>query len=197
MKIVSCAAGSNCQTTLGNWDIRGIWKMNCSRLLSISGFLTFGYIYVFLLGPGFKWKVMLFWFLPARNRLIFLFSKFWYNMCDHPLPTFPIPLLCRQQGLCDKILMTLDLNNNVSHQHIFNRAMHLWRLASEGISPNGSRGGLRGRHSGIGAAPEKARLSCSSCRMKWGFMNHCQGNYITGCKLNLGFNIYRTQGWRI
>lgn len=53
--------------------------------------------------------------------------------CDHPLPTLSVPLLYRQQGLYDKILMTLDLHNHVSHQHIFYEAMHLLRLALGGI----------------------------------------------------------------
>jgi hypothetical protein len=40
------------------------------------------------------------------------------------------------------------------------------------------------------AAPEKRHYHAAVVQMKWRFMNHCQGNYITGCKLKLGFNVY-------
>lgn len=141
---------------------------------------------------------MLFWFLVALNELIFFFFLGDSDkICDLPLPTFLIPLLCRRQGLYDKILMTMDLHNNVRHQHIFNKAMHLLRRAVGWNSLNESLRCLRSWLSRIEAAPEKIPLSCSTCQMKWGFMNHCQENYITGCKLKLGFNIYATLGWRI
>lgn len=69
---------------------------------------------------------MLFLFLPAL--------KFWLRFLqgsdkiyDSHLPTFSFPFLRRQQGLYNKILMTMDPHNNIRQQQIFNKAMHLLR----------------------------------------------------------------------
>lgn len=58
--------------------------------------------------------------------------------------------------------MTMDLHNNVRHQHIFNKAMHSLSLALGGILYTEAFVVWEAGLVEIEAVPQKAPLSCSS-----------------------------------
>lgn len=82
--------------------------------------------------------------------------------------------------------MTLDLHNNVRHQHIFNNAYDSVKTGTEWYPYSWI---LHGRRSKLAEDRRSSRESTIIIQQSywWNrFMNPCQQNYITDCKLKWG-----------